>query len=239
MEDIRNSKFLATIVTDVPIELDLDAMKRREPNKEKLKNIFEACEFRTFIQRFLGESPNAKTNAGEEPDLFAPQGAENGAESGNLSTNYPQSSHKTLQDTEHNYVLIDNLKDASALCGNLLTFPVVAFDTETTGIDAMSAEMVGMSSPLRADARGTSPFPENQAEAQEFVDAFRPFFENEGQIKVGQNLKYASHHSSPLRRRGEGRALRHHAGALCRGTRAAPQHGLPRRDLPPLPHHPH
>ena len=190
VEDIRNSKFLATIVTDVPIELDLDAMKRREPNKEKLKNIFEACEFRTFIQRFLGESPNAKTNAVEEPDLFAPQGAENGAESGNLSTNYPQSSHKTLQDTEHNYVLIDNLKDATVLCGNLLTFPIVAFDTETTGIDAMSAEMVGMSFAVEGGRAWYVAVPENQAEAQEFVDAFRPFFENEGQIKVGQNLKY-------------------------------------------------
>ena len=190
VEDIRNSKFLATIVTDVPIELDLDAMKRREPNKEKLKNIFEACEFRTFIQRFLGESPNAKTNAGEEPDLFAPQGAENGAESGNLSTNYPQSSHKTLQDTEHTYVLVDNLKDATALCGNLLTFPVIAFDTETTGIDAMSAEMVGMSFAVEGGRAWYVAVPENQAEAQEFVDAFRPFFENEGQIKVGQNLKY-------------------------------------------------
>ena len=190
VEDIRNSKFLATIVTDVPIELDLDAMKRREPNKEKLKNIFEACEFRTFIQRFLGESPNAKTNAVEEPDLFAPQGAENGAESGNLSTNYPQSRQKTLQDTEHTYVLIDNLKDASALCGNLLTFPVVAFDTETTGIDAMSAEMVGMSFAVEGGRAWYVAVPENQAEAQKFVDAFRPFFENEGQIKVGQNLKY-------------------------------------------------
>ena len=190
VEDIRNSKFLATIVTDVPIELDLDAMKRREPNKEKLKNIFEACEFRTFIQRFLGESPNAKTNAVEEPDLFAPQGAENGAESGNLSTIYPQSSHKTLQNTEHNYVLIDNLKDATALCGNLLTFPIVAFDTETTGIDAMSAEMVGMSFAVEGGRAWYVAVPENQAEAQEFVDAFRPFFENEGQIKVGQNLKY-------------------------------------------------
>ena len=190
VEDIRNSKFLATIVTDVPIELDLDAMKRREPNKEKLKNIFEACEFRTFIQRFLGESPNAKTNAVEEPDLFAPQGTENGAESGNLSTNYPQSSHKTLQDTEHSYVLIDNLKDAKALCGNILTFPVVAFDTETTGIDAMSAEMVGMSFAVEGGRAWYVAVPENQAEAQEFVDAFRPFFENEGQIKVGQNLKY-------------------------------------------------
>ena len=190
VEDIRNSKFLATIVTDVPIELDLDAMKRREPNKEKLKNIFEACEFRTFIQRFLGESPNAKTNAVEEPDLFAPQGVENGAESDNLSTNYPQSSHKTLQDTEHNYVLIDNLKDATALCGNLLTFPIVAFDTETTGIDAMSAEMVGMSFAIEGGRAWYVAVPENQAEAQEFVDAFRPFFENEGQIKVGQNLKY-------------------------------------------------
>lgn len=190
VEDIRNSKFLATIVTDVPIELDLDAMKRREPNKEKLKNIFEACEFRTFIQRFLGESPNAKTNAVEEPDLFTPQGAENGAESGNLSTNYPQSSHKTLQDTEHSYVLIDNLKDATALCGNLLTFPIVAFDTETTGIDAMSAEMVGMSFAVEGGRAWYVAVPENQAEAQEFIDAFRPFFENEGQIKVGQNLKY-------------------------------------------------
>ncbi len=190
VEDIRNSKFLATIVTDVPIELDLDAMKRREPNKEKLKNIFEACEFRTFIQRFLGESPNAKTNAVEEPDLFAPQGAENDAESDNLSTNYPQSSHKTLQDTEHTYVLIDNLKDATALCGNLLTFHIVAFDTETTGIDAMSAEMVGMSFAVEGGRAWYVAVPENQAEAQEFVDAFRPFFENEGQIKVGQNLKY-------------------------------------------------
>ncbi len=190
VEDIRNSKFLATIVTDVPIELDLDAMKRREPNKEKLKNIFEACEFRTFIQRFLGESPNAKTNAVEEPDLFAPQGVENGAESGNLSTNYTQSSHKTIQDTEHTYVLIDNLKDATALCGNLLTFPIVAFDTETTGIDAMSAEMVGMSFAVEGGRAWYVAVPENQAEAQEFVDAFRPFFENEGQIKVGQNLKY-------------------------------------------------
>ena len=190
VEDIRNSKFLATIVTDVPIELDLDAMKRREPNKEKLKNIFEACEFRTFIQRFLGESPNAKTNAVEEPDLFAPQGVENGAESDNLSTNYPQSSHKTLQDTEHTYVLIDNLKDAAEICGNLLTFPVVAFDTETTGIDAMSAEMVGMSFAVEGGLAWYIAVPENQAEAQEFVDAFRPFFENEGQIKVGQNLKY-------------------------------------------------
>ena len=190
VEDIRNSKFLATIVTDVPIELDLDAMKRREPNKEKLKNIFEACEFRTFIQRFLGESPNAKTNAVEEPDLFAPQGAENGAESGNLSTNYPQSRQNTLQDTEHTYVLIDNLKDATALCGNLLTLPIVAFDTETTGIDAMSAEMVGMSFAVEGGRAWYVAVPENQAEAQEFVDAFRPFFENEGQIKVGQNLKY-------------------------------------------------
>ena len=190
VEDIRNSKFLATIVTDVPINLDLDAMKRREPNKEKLKNIFEACEFRTFIQRFLGESPNAKTNAVEEPDLFAPQGSENGAESGNLSTNYTQSSQKTLQDTEHTYVLIDNLKDAAALCGNLLTFPIIAFDTETTGIDAMSAEMVGMSFAVEGGRAWYVAVPENQAEAQEFVDAFRPFFENEGQIKVGQNLKY-------------------------------------------------
>ena len=190
VEDIRNSKFLATIVTDVPIELDLDAMKRREPNKEKLKNIFEACEFRTFIQRFLGESPNAKTNAVEEPDLFAPQGSENGAESGNLSTNYTQSSQKTLQDIDHQYVLIGNLNDAKELCRNLLTFSVASFDTETTNIEAMSAELVGMSFAIEGNRAWYVAVPSNTAEAQQYVDAFRPFFENEGQIKVGQNLKY-------------------------------------------------
>ena len=190
VEDIRNSKFLATIVTDVPINLDLDAMKRREPNKEKLKNIFEACEFRTFIQRFLGESPNAKTNAVEEPDLFAPQGTENGAEPGNLSTNYTQSSQKTLQDIDHQYVLIGNLNDAKELCRNLLTFSVVSFDTETTNIEAMSAELVGMSFAIEGNRAWYVAVPSNTAEAQQYVDAFRPFFENEGQIKVGQNLKY-------------------------------------------------
>ena len=190
VEDIRNSKFLATIVTDVPINLDLDAMKRREPNKEKLKNIFEACEFRTFIQRFLGESPNAKTNAVEEPDLFAPQSAENSAESDNLSTNYTQSSQKTLQDIDHQYVLIGNLNDAKELCRNLLTFSVVSFDTETTNIEAMSAELVGMSFAIEGNRAWYVAVPSNTAEAQQYVDAFRPFFENEGQIKVGQNLKY-------------------------------------------------
>ena len=190
VEDIRNSKYLATIVTDVPITLDLEAMKRREPNKEKLKSIFEACEFRTFIQRFLGETTNANNFSAGEPDLFAPQSAEQSAESGNLSTIYPQSSHETIHSTQHEYVLIDNLTDATALCGKLLTFQTVAFDTETTGIEAMSAEMVGMSFAVEGGRAWYVAVPENRAEAQKFVDAFRPFFENEAQTKVGQNLKY-------------------------------------------------
>ena len=190
VEDIRNSKYLATIVTDVPITLDLEAMKRREPNKEKLKSIFEACEFRTFIQRFLGETTNANNYSAGEPDLFAPQGAEQSAESGNLSTIYPQSNHETIRSTQHEYVLIENLTDATALCGKLLTFPTVAFDTETTGIEAMSAEMVGMSFAVEGGRAWYVAVPENHDEAQKFVDAFRPFFENEAQTKVGQNLKY-------------------------------------------------
>ena len=190
VEDIRNSKYLATIVTDVPITLDLEAMKRQEPNKEKLKSIFEACEFRTFIQRFLGETTNANNFSAGEPDLFTPQGAEQSAESDNLSTIYPQSSHETIHNTQHEYVLIDNLTDATALCGKLLTFQTVAFDTETTGIEAMSAEMVGMSFAVEGGRAWYVAVPENRAEAQKFVDAFRPFFENEAQTKVGQNLKY-------------------------------------------------
>ena len=190
VEDIRNSKFLATIVTDVPVELDLEAMKRREPNKEKLKALFEACEFRTFIQRFLGEAAGSRSKSTEGPDLFANEAAEQSAESGNLSTISPQPTYESLQDIDHQYVLIDNLNNAKELCRNLLTFSVVSFDTETTNIEAMSAELVGMSFAIEGNQAWYVAVPADAAEAQQYVDAFRPFFENEAQIKVGQNLKY-------------------------------------------------
>ena len=190
VEDIRNSKFLATIVTDVPVELDLEAMKRREPNKEKLKALFEACEFRTFIQRFLGEAAGSRPKSTEGPDLFANEAAEQSAESGNLSTISPQPTYESLQDIDHQYVLIDNLNDAKELCRNLLTFSVVSFDTETTNIEAMSAELVGMSFAIEGNRAWYVAVPADADEAQQYVDAFRPFFENEAQIKVGQNLKY-------------------------------------------------
>ena len=190
VEDIRNSKFLATIVTDVPVELDLEAMKRREPNKEKLKALFEACEFRTFIQRFLGEAAGSRPKSTEGPDLFANEATEQSAESGNLSTISPQPTYESLQDIDHQYVLIDNLNDAKELCRNLLTFSVVSFDTETTNIEAMSAELVGMSFAVEGNRAWYVAVPADADEAQQYVDAFRPFFENEAQIKVGQNLKY-------------------------------------------------
>jgi len=190
VEDIRNSKFLATIVTDVPVELDLEAMKRREPNKEKLKALFEACEFRTFIQRFLGEAAGSRSKSTEGPDLFANEAAEQSAESGNLSTFSAQPTYESLQDIDHQYVLIGNLNDAKELCRNLLTFSVVSFDTETTNIEAMSAELVGMSFAVEGNRAWYVAVPADADEAQQYVDAFRPFFENEAQIKVGQNLKY-------------------------------------------------
>lgn len=190
VEDIRNSKFLATIVTDVPVELDLEAMKRREPNKEKLKALFEACEFRTFIQRFLGEAAGSRPKSTEGPDLFANEATEQSAESGNLSTISAQPTYESLQDIDHHYVLIDNLNDAKELCRNLLTFSVVSFDTETTNIEAMSAELVGMSFAIEGNRAWYVAVPADADEAQQYVDAFRPFFENEAQIKVGQNLKY-------------------------------------------------
>lgn len=190
VEDIRNSKFLATIVTDVPVELDLEAMKRREPNKEKLKALFEACEFRTFIQRFLGEAAGSRPKSSEGPDLFANEATEQSAESGNLSTISPQPTYESLKDIEHQYVLIENLNDAKELCRNLLTFSVVSFDTETTNIEAMSAELVGMSFAVEGNRAWYVAVPADADEAQQYVEVFRPFFENEAQIKVGQNLKY-------------------------------------------------
>lgn len=189
-EKIRQSKFLATIVTDVPTHLDLETTKRRSPDKEALKKLFEACEFRTFIQRFLGMSGEASSKTSPEGDLFAREGVVSAADSDEYSEEEKEASFSRLQNTDHDYVLIENLKDASFLCGNLLTFSTVSFDTETTSIDAMNAELVGMSFAAEGGKAWYVAVPRETAEAQLFVDAFRPFFEHPDILKVGQNLKY-------------------------------------------------
>ena len=183
-EQILFSKFLATIKTDVPISLDMDGLKREEPDKDALKRIFEDLEFRSLLDRVLGT--DKKTTApppsaqGDLFGFFAPE-----------STEAPENSNLTrLQDLTYDYQLIDTEEKIDQLLQNILTQKILSLDTETTGTDPIRAELVGMSFSYAENQAFYVPVPADRTEAQRIVDKFKPVFENKETLKVGQNIKY-------------------------------------------------
>ena len=183
-EQILFSKFLATIKTDVPISLDMDGLKREEPDKEELKRIFEDLEFRSLLDRVLGtDKKTAAPPPSAQGDLFgffAPE-----------STEAPENSNLTkLQDLTYDYQLIDTEEKIDQLLQNILTQKILSLDTETTGTDPIRAELVGMSFSYAENQAFYVPVPADRTEAQRIVDKFKPVFENKETLKVGQNIKY-------------------------------------------------
>lgn len=188
VEKIKFSKFLATIKTDVPIELDMDSLKRETPDEEKLRSIFEELEFRTLLERVFksDKKPAAKPTPEKQAlqgDLFRFFADDNTEEQKN-------SSLKRLEDTDYDYQLIDTEDKINDFLRIILTKEIISLDTETTGTDAMSAELVGMSFSYKENQAFYVPVPQNREGAQKIVDKFKPVFENEKSIKVGQNIKY-------------------------------------------------
>ena len=188
VEQIRESKILATIVTDVPINVTWDDMQRKTPNKEALVTLYEDLEFRTFLRRLTGDAPVAAAPSAE-PDLFS-QAIVTSTNADEETTLDFQENLSTLADHPHQYHLIESEEDAQELCRNLLTFSLVAFDTETTSVDAMQAQLVGMSFAVEGGTAWYVAVSRETEAAQSMVDAFRPFFEHPSIEKVGQNLKY-------------------------------------------------
>ena len=188
VEQIRESKILATIVTDVPIDVTWDDMQRKTPNKEALVALYEDLEFRTFLRRLTGDAPAAAAPSAE-PDLFS-QAFVTTTNTDEDTTLDFQENLSTLADHPHQYHLIESEEDAQELCRNLLTFSKVAFDTETTSVDAMQAQLVGMSFAVEDGTAWYVAVSRETEAAQRMVDAFRPFFEHASIEKVGQNLKY-------------------------------------------------
>ena len=188
VEQIRESKVLATIVTDVPIDVTWDDMQRKTPNKEALVALYEDLEFRTFLRRLTGDAPVAAAPSAE-PDLFS-QAIVTNTNADEETTLDFQENLSTLADHPHQYHLIESEEDAQELCRNLLTFSQVAFDTETTSIDAMQAQLVGMSFAVEGGTAWYVAVSRETEAAQSMVDIFRPFFEHPSIEKVGQNLKY-------------------------------------------------
>lgn len=188
IEKIKFSKFLATIKTDVPIELDMDSLKRETPDEEKLRSIFEELEFRTLLERVF--KSDKKPAAKPAPEKQALQGDLFGFFADDNTEEQKNSSLKRLEDTDYDYQLIDTEDKINDFLRIILTKEIISLDTETTGTDAMSAELVGMSFSYKENQAFYVPVPQDREEAQKIVDKFKPVFENEKSIKVGQNIKY-------------------------------------------------
>lgn len=172
VENIRFSKFLVTIDTNAPVEFNEDDFQRREPDMAELTRIYTELEFRTLLQ---------KMDANElQPSLFKE------ATEGELII----SAFTTLSDIEHNYECVDNDEKIDSLLARLSNSERFAFDTETTGVDATTAELVGMSFAIKENEAYYVPVPAMKNEAQHIVDRFREVLGNGNIGKIGHNIKY-------------------------------------------------
>lgn len=183
IEQIKFSKFLVTIKTDVPIQLDLDALRTTDANKDALRPIYENLEFRMFLKKMDGDVAEKQNNVNSWGALFDAQPPV-------VQEEEKEISFKTINDVPHSYKLIENEEDAKLLCDKLLTFDTICLDTETTSIDAIRAKLVGLSFSVKKGEAWYVAVPRETEAAQHMVQIFSSIYENDKILKVGQNLKY-------------------------------------------------
>ena len=183
VEDIRMSYFLATIKTDVPIELNMDELRRAEPDEQELAKIFTELEFKQLADKVLKKPQKTVTPVNAQLDLFA----EFPADGANLSEN---SSFETVKTVAHDYKLIDNEEEMLKIRDFFLTNEILSLDTETTSTSAIDAELVGLSFAVKEFEAFYVPVPAEREEALKIVNIFKPLYEDPNILKVGQNLKY-------------------------------------------------
>ena len=187
VEQIRFSKFLATIKTDVPIQFDAMKCVREKPNEARLTEIYTELEFRTFINKLTAEEKKpAPAKVAKGPvqgslfDIFAPE-----------EPSVPK--YSTLADLKsiaHTYHLVDNEEKRENLGRFLLSQDFFAFDTETDGIDPLTAGLVGMSFAVKENEAWYVPVPADAEEAAKVIAHFSPALQNPQSLKIGQNIKF-------------------------------------------------
>lgn len=186
-EQIIFSKFLATIKIDVPIEFNISDFERKEMDAEKIQSIFEELEFRTLINRVLkieNSSPTRPLSSSPiQGNLF-----EEFADNSSNENKY--SNLRELKDVPHEYYLIDNEEEIKDLAAKICNQEFCSFDTETTGVDPISSEIVGMSFAFKEGEAYYVPVESNFENAKKRIELFNIFFENEKILKIGQNIKY-------------------------------------------------
>ena len=183
VDDIRMSRFLATIRTDVPIALDLGKMKMTSPDEERLEKIFQELEFRALTDKIIKKVKNTPKKDDLQLDLFGEFAAESQGEPKNASI-------LGLKETPHDYQLIESEEEARKIRDYFLTKEILSFDTETTSTNAIDAELVGLSFAVEEFKAVYVAVPAEREAAQRMVDIFRPLYEDEYIMKVGQNIKY-------------------------------------------------
>jgi len=193
------SKKLATINTNVPIEFNSSELIRKEMNKNAVRDLFEELEFRRLSERWFGKdlpkpsvsvigkgSTMVKPTKTGQIDLFSTD-VNDGQKS------IFNSSYKTIETTKVNYKLVDNVSDCFVLVEKLMILKSFAFDTETSSLNALEAEIVGLSFCYKAKEAYYIPTSTNPKERDKILAIFKPLFENERIEKVGQNIKYDYH----------------------------------------------
>ncbi|HIA07466.1 MAG TPA: DNA polymerase I [Flavobacteriales bacterium] len=189
VEQALMSKQLATILLDSPIQLEEEALKIVDPNKDALSELFAELEFRQLAQRFLGSTPvsngkpksEKKSMAGIQVSLFDVLDDEAAT---------PTTQLNTADNTKHNYKVVKTAADLEKLNGQLNKQKEFCFDTETTGLDPLTAELVGIAFSWKAGEAFYVPIPEDFDEARKAVQLFKGVLEDDKAVKVGQNLKY-------------------------------------------------
>ncbi|QNN41643.1 DNA polymerase I [Pedobacter roseus] len=188
------SKKLATILLDVPVELDEASLELCDPSRDLLEPLFTELEFRTLGRRVFGDEfsvTTARFQEGTQTDLFGNQSGEAIQYTNTLEEEPAEKlPAKTIENTEHDYQLIDTAEQRADLIKLLLAEKRISFDTETTGTDANMADLVGLSFSIKPGTGYYIPVPAEREEAQLIVDEFRVVLENEAIEKIGQNTKY-------------------------------------------------
>lgn len=186
-EQIIFSKFLATIKIDVPIEFNISDFERKEMDAEKIQSIFEELEFRTLINRVLKIESSSPTRPLSSSPI---QGNLFEEFADNSSNENKYSNLRELKDVPHEYYLIDNEEEIKDLAAKICNQEFCSFDTETTGVDPISSEIVGMSFAFKEGEAYYVPVESNFENAKKRIELFNIFFENEKILKIGQNIKY-------------------------------------------------
>lgn len=185
------SKKLATIITNVPIEFHEEDFKLKEWNNEVLSDVFSELEFRTLGRRILGEGFRVNISENVQTDLFG-NVVESGARRNNAVINEEEifTNIKNIENTQHNYHLIDTKEKIHELVNKLSSCKEICFDTETTSPDANLAELVGLSFSVNKGEAYYVPVPKEKEEVLKVLDLFTALFNNKDIVWIGQNIKY-------------------------------------------------